>query len=287
MLFRSDVRAYSQQIIDSGAAPYGIALESGFDSGGGWYIEQWFCKSQEYYVDGDNGRTSRATKVLFDNATATDLLTFLQQMVSDGIAVNVGDNSTSGYDNLLKLADVQQPAAMTIATSASLGPVLEVLRGDQFPQLTVDDVGVSPMPGPDGAPGALVGGAALWAVDHADPVRTAATWDFIEFLTAAQQQSEWAAGTGYIPVRNDARNLEPYAGTLAADPRFSVALDQLLASPDALTSSGPVVGPLREIRSVLAIAVAAILGGADVATSLADAASQADGLIADYNARNS
>ena len=165
--------------------------------------------------------------------------------------------------------------------------LLEVLRGDQFPQLTVDDVGVSPMPGPDGAPGALVGGAALWAVDHADPVRTAATWDFIEFLTAAQQQSEWAAGTGYIPVRNDARNLEPYAGTLAADPRFSVALDQLLASPDALTSSGPVVGPLREIRSVLAIAVAAILDGADVASTLADAATQADGLITDYNARNS
>ncbi|MFZ9628993.1 MAG: ABC transporter substrate-binding protein [Ilumatobacteraceae bacterium] len=282
-----DVRAYSQQIVDSGAAPFGIALESGFDSGGGWYIEQWFSKAQEYYTDGDNGRTSRATKVLFDNQTATDLLGFLQTMVTDGLAVNVGDNSGTGYDNLLKLADAQQPAAMTIATSASLGPVLDVLRGGQFPQITVDDVGVSPMPGPDGAPGALIGGAALWAVNHDDPVRVAATWDFITFLTGAQQQSEWAAATGYIPVRNDARDLEPYKGTLAADPRFGVALDQLLASPDALTSSGPVVGPLREIRSVLAIAVAAILDGADVASTLADAARQADGLIADYNARNS
>lgn len=55
----------------------------------------------------------------------------------------------------------------------------------------------------------------------------------------------------------DATGVEPYLTTLATDPRFSVAYEQLAASPDALTSSGPVVGPLREIRSVLATANAA------------------------------
>ena len=45
-------------------------------------------------------------------------------MINDGLAVNVGDNSTSGFDNLLKLADTAAPAAMTIATSASIGPVI-------------------------------------------------------------------------------------------------------------------------------------------------------------------
>lgn len=282
-----EMRAFSQQIVDSGASTFGLALESGFDSGGGWYVEQWFCKAQEFYVDGDNGRSGRATKVLYDNDTGVELLTFLQQMVTDGLAANVGDNSTTGYDNLLKLADAQQPAAMTIATSASLGPVLDVLSGGQFPGLSADDVGVGPMPGPGGAPGALIGGAALWVVDHGDPVRTAATWDFLTFLVGAEQQSQWAAATGYVPVRDDARDLDPYRSTLAADARFGVALDQLLSSPDSLTSAGPVVGPLREIRSVLALAVAAILDGADVTTSLADAAAQANGLIADYNLRNS
>jgi sn-glycerol 3-phosphate transport system substrate-binding protein len=90
-----------------------------------------------------------------------------------------------------------------------------------------------------------------------------------------------------VPVRDDARDLDPYRSTLAGDPRFGVALDQLLSSPDALTSAGPVVGPLREIRAVLAIAVAAILDGADVQASLDDAATQANGLITDYNLRNS
>ena len=281
-----ELKADSQKIVSTGAAKYGIALESGFDSGGGWYVEQWFAKSEQFYLDGQNGRQARATKVLYNNQTGVDLLTYLQGLINDKLAVNVGDNSGSGYDNLLKMADAKEPAAMTINTSASLGPVLEVLKGGQFPQLTADDVGVGPMPGPDGKPGALIGGASLWVVNSGSDAKTAAAWDYLTYLVAAQQQSEWASTTGYIPVRTDATTLDPYKTTLATDPRFSVAFDQLKASPDAPTSAGPVVGPLREVRSVLATAVAAILNGADVKKSLDNAANQANALITDYNNRN-
>jgi len=154
-----EMRADSDAIVKSGAATYGLALDSGFDSGGGWYIEQWFAKAGEFYADNQNGRAARATKVLYDNPTGISLLTLLQSMINDGLAVNVGDNSTSGFDNLLKLADKDAPAAMTIATSASIGPVLAVLNGGQFPQIGTEDVGVAAMPGPEGKPGALVGGA--------------------------------------------------------------------------------------------------------------------------------
>jgi sn-glycerol 3-phosphate transport system substrate-binding protein len=281
-----EMRAMSEKIVQSGAAAYGLALESGFDSGGGWYVEQWFCKAGEFYVDGDNGRTNRATKVLYDNQAGIDLMTFLQQMLNDKLAVNVGDNSASGYDNLLKMADEKEPAAMTINTSASLGPVLQVLGTGQFPQITGADVGVGAMPGPDGKPGALIGGAALWVVNSGDADRTAAAWDYLTYLVGAQQQSEWAVATGYVPVRKDALDLDPYKATVAADPRFAVAYQQLLDTPDAPTSAGPVVGPLREVRTVLATAVASIFAGADPATALKDAAAQANSLIADYNSRN-
>lgn len=281
-----ELEAFSQKIVESGAAKYGLALESGFDSGGGWYVEQWFCKAGEFYANNENGRANRATEVLYDNQTGVDLLTFLQGMVNDGLAVNVGDNSQSGYDNLLKLADQVEPAAMTINTSASLGPVLQVLGSGQFPNINADDVGVGPMPGPDGKPGALIGGAALWVVDSGDDVRTAAAWDYLTYLVGAQQQSEWAVATGYVPVRTDALELDPYKATVAADPRFGVAYQQLLDTPDVPTSKGPVLGPLREVRTVLANAVAAILGGADVTTTLTQAADQSNGLIADYNTRN-
>ena len=98
-----DLRADSQAIVKSGAAKYGLALDSGFDSGGGWYIEQWFAKAGEFYADNQNGRSARATQVLYNNATGQSLLTFMQSMLTDGLAVNVGDNSTTGFDNLLKL----------------------------------------------------------------------------------------------------------------------------------------------------------------------------------------
>jgi sn-glycerol 3-phosphate transport system substrate-binding protein len=281
-----ELRADSQAIVSSGAAKYGLALDSGFDSGGGWYIEQWFAKAGQFYADNENGRTARATRVLYNNDTGRSLLTFLQTMINDGLAVNVGDNAGTGFDNLLKLADAQEPAAMTIATSASIGPVISVLGGGQFPQITNADVGVGPMPGPDGKPGALVGGASLWVVDSGDDARTAAAWDYISYLVAAQQQSEWSSATGYLPVRTDAQQLDPLKTTWATDPRFKVPYDQLLSSPDTPTSVGPIIGPLREVRTVTARAVAQIFDGADVAASLDSATAEADGLIADYNARN-
>ena len=281
-----ELRADSEAIVQSGVAKYGLALDSGFDSGGGWYIEQWFAKAGEFYADNQNGRTARATQVLYNNEIGQSLLGFMQTMINDGLAVNVGDNSTSGFDNLLKLVDGAEPAAMTIATSASIGPVISILGGGQFPQITNADVGVGVMPGPDGKPGALVGGASLWVVDSGDDVRTAATWDFITYLSSAQQQSEWSAATGYVPVRTDALTLDPLQTTLATDSRFKVPYDQLLSSPDSPTSVGPIVGPLREVRTVTAQGVAAIFGGADVATTLAAAVEQANALIADYNSRN-
>jgi sn-glycerol 3-phosphate transport system substrate-binding protein len=280
-----DVRADSAAIVKAGVAKFGLSVDSGFDSGGGWYVEQWFAKAGEFYADNNNGRSGRATRVLYDNPTGKSLFAFLQSMINDGLAVNVGDNG-GGFDNLLRLTDESAGAAMTIATSASLGPALGVLATGQFPQISDQDVGVAAMPGPGGKPGALVGGGSLWVVDSGDDAKTAAAWDYITFMTGAQQQSEWSTVTGYVPVRTDALSLDPLKTTLATDPRFAVAYDQLLASPDAPTSVGPVVGPLREVRSVTAQAVAAIFAGADVASTLAGAAQQADVLIADYNARN-
>jgi sn-glycerol 3-phosphate transport system substrate-binding protein len=281
-----ELQAMSKKIVDSGAATYGLALDTGFDSGGGWYIEQWFAKAQKFYLDGDNGRVARATKVLYNDQTGVDLMTFLQKMLSDKLAVNVGDNSTTGFDNLLKLTDQKAPAAMTINTSAALGQVLAVLSGGQFPNLKPDDVGVGPMPGPDGKPGALIGGAALWVVNSGDPARIAATWDYLTYLESAQTQSTWAVATGYVPARSDALDVDPYKSTVAKDPRFAVAYQQLKDTPAGPTSVGPLTGPLREVRTVLANSVAAIFGGADPKTSLDGAAQQANDLIAQYNARN-
>lgn len=280
-----ELRSMSQTIVDSGAAAFGLALDTGADSGGGWFLEQWFAKLGEPFSDNDNGRTAPSTKVLFDSQTGADLLTELQSLVNEGLAYNVGDNA-SGQDALLKLADPDKPAAMTIATSAALGTVLSVVSAGTIAGVGVNDIGVGPMPGPGGAPGAIVGGASLWIVDNGDAVKSAATWDFIKFLVSAQTQSTWASATGYVPVRSTALELDPVKTTYAEDPRFRVAYDQLGEAADTPASIGAILGPQREIRNITAQAIATILQGGQVEATLKAAANAANSLIADYNANN-
>jgi sn-glycerol 3-phosphate transport system substrate-binding protein len=280
-----ELRATSQALVDSGAAGTGIALDSGVDSGGGWFLEQWFARAGELYADNGNGRVAPATRVLYAEPFGVEVMTYVQSLINDGLAVTVGDNP-QGQDALLKLADPDAPAAMAIATSAALGTVLDALGGGLIPGLTPADVGVGPMPGPGEIPSATVGGGALYVTAGKGDAQAAAAWDFIEFLVSAETQSKWAAASGYAPVHEGALELNPLRATYRDDPRFKVSYDQVVAGADDFAAVGPVIGPLREVRAVTASAVAAIFDGADPATALADSAAQSDALIADYNARN-
>ena len=280
-----EMRSASQAIVDNDAATYGWVLDSGTDSGGGWFLEQWFSRAGVLYADNDNGRSAPATEVLFDSPEGTELMTFLQDMINDGLAVSVGDNA-SGQDIFLKLIDPAADGAMTIGTSASLGGVLSAIAGGLAPGLTDADVGVGPMPGPSPEPAVNLGGASLWIVDGKGDEKAAAAWDYITYLITAEAQSQWASQTGYVPIRSDAVDIEPLVSTYASDPRFRVAYDQLLGTPEGVASLAPVLGPQREVRVATANATAAIFNGADVASTLADAATQADSLIASYNQRN-
>lgn len=174
---------------------------------------------------------------------------------------------------------------MAISTSAALGSVVSALGSGLVPGLTTDDVGVGPLPGPSGEPSAIVGGAALYVVaDHGD-VEAAAAWDFIRFVVSPEVQATWTVDTGYLPIRDDALELEPAVSTFAADPRYRVAYDQLQTSLNT-AANGPLLGPHRQIRNEMANATAAILTGADVAPTLAAAAQVADAYLADYAANN-
>jgi sn-glycerol 3-phosphate transport system substrate-binding protein len=279
-----ELRETSQALVEAGAVTYGLAIDTNFDSGGGWFIEQWFAKAGEFYADNENGRSARATRVLFDSQTGADIYGYLQALVADGFAVNVGDNA-SGQDTFLKIADQQQPAAMTIGTSAALGTVLNAVRAGLAPGIGAEDIGVAPMPGPEGNPGVLVGGASLWIVDGKGDEKAAAVWDFVKFLLTPESQSEWAAATGYVPVNEGALSIEPLATTYRDDPRFKVAYDSLLATPEVPTAVGPLLGPQREIRVLTSRALAAVFSGQDPAAALADAARQANGLLDEYNRR--
>jgi hypothetical protein len=61
----------------------------------------------------------------------------------------------------------------------------------------------------------------------------------------------------------DAAEVEPLATTYAQDPRFKVAYDSLIETPDEPTAVGPLLGPQRAIRVLTSRALATVLGGGD------------------------
>ncbi|NKB41876.1 MAG: hypothetical protein GKR86_12730 [Ilumatobacter sp.] len=60
----------------------------------------------------------------------------------------------------------------------------------------------------------------------------------------------------------------------------------MLAAVDSESAVVPALGPLREIRSQTADAVAATYAGGDIAQILTEAATASNTLIETYNARN-
>ena len=152
---------------------------------------------------------------------------------------------------------------------------------------TSADLGVGPMPGPGETPYVVPGGASLYIVAEKGDEKAAAAWDYIQYVTSAQSQSTWAAATGYVPIREDALELDPLKTTY--DDRSAVRGRRTPRCSAAATTSyglAPALGPVLEVRATTAGAVAAIFNGADPATSLAAAAQQSNALLADYNARN-
>jgi len=237
-----ELRATAQQLIDSDAAQAGIALELS-----PWYIEQWFALENRPLVDNDNGRAARAETMNLDSDLGREIYEFLDGMVNDGLARSVGRNER-GVDHLLALA--QGDAAMTIGSSAAIGPALAVIRSGEV-ELTEADIGIAPLPAPtdDPAGGTLVGGASLYLVgEGASDEQQAASWDYAKFLNDPETQATWSE-TGYIPIRQTAVDLDPVPQLWQTTPGYRVAYDQILASETDF--GGPVIGAYFEAREAI------------------------------------
>ena len=273
-----EVKADAQQIVDSHAAQFGVALKT--DS---WPMEHWLAKAGHTIVDNDNGRSARATKVTFDDATGVSIFGWLDDMVKSKLAESTGTNEFNHY-----LAVGSGEAAMTIDTSAALGTISALFAAGRYKNV---DLGAGPMPGPDSPQGGvLVGGAANYIVDKSAPEKQAAAYEFAKFLMQPQIQSAWAAATGYVPVSKSAANMSPLKEQYAQHPEYKVAYDQLLAGPVNAATAGPVLGAYGSknegLRGAIVDALTGMLEGKQTPQQAVDnAASQADDAIQEYNDR--
>jgi sn-glycerol 3-phosphate transport system substrate-binding protein len=216
----------------------------------GWFIEQFMARAAVPYCDNGNGREGRATQALFNDPKIIELVQWWQDMIDDGLAVQIGRSTDDG-----QAAFTSGRAAMTLQSTGSLGGFLaqsdfEVGAG-YFPLIDAADPG-----------GSIIGGASLWinGEGHSqEEIR--ASWEFVQFLLTPESQSKWHAGTGYLSV-----NTEGYQGPEAVEratefPQFAVAAAQLADSETNVNTAGCMMGVMADAR------VAAEVGWEEALTS--------------------
>jgi sn-glycerol 3-phosphate transport system substrate-binding protein len=202
------------------------------------------------------------------------------------LAVTNRAEGQSAFDNLIGIRPVEGEKtrnAMTIDSSATLGTITQLLSSGQGGGVAL---GVGPMPGPSGGGGVLVGGGALYMVKQSAARKKAAVWKYIKFLVDPQTQADFAAGTGYVPIRKSSVALPAVTQLWATTPGYKVAYDQLLTGVDDVATQGPVIGAYYDVRdAVLAGEQEMFTQGKSPKAAITLAATQANAAMEEYNSR--
>jgi sn-glycerol 3-phosphate transport system substrate-binding protein len=269
-----EVRSAARQIVDRGAARYGIALRVA-----PYFNEFFYAKAGQQYVNHDGGRSSRATKAELDNETGRSIWAWWKDMVDSGLALNTG-SAVGNFDHLLAIGTGD--AAMSIEASSALGTILQVLEGGQYPGVKI---GAAPLPSLRARGGVPVGDGSLWITNRTSPEKQAAAWEFAKFLVAPEQQATLAVGTGHVPVRRSAAAMPIVQEFWARQPAFKVAYDQLL-QPGGPAANGSVIGNYQGVRDAVINGITSMLTqDKSPADALATTQRNADRAITEYNAR--
>jgi sn-glycerol 3-phosphate transport system substrate-binding protein len=273
-----ELRQYSEKILKRDAA--GNVTRSGIALDIARWPERVLAEHGDLWVDNENGREGRATKVLFDNDTGRWFFQWWHDMVNSGLAFNVGRNP-SGADGLLAIASDRAP--MTFANTGALRSVIDALaQGVQGVE-----VGISRLPGaPGGTGGTGITSYGLWILNARPKEEQEAAWKFIKWLMEPEQQAEWFAGSGYLPVSRSSVDLPAAQDMMSRYPLFKTALDLYLNAPATPAALMAALGPVKQVDEAVYRGVEEMLAGnKDPQQALKDAAAAADEAIKQYNQR--
>jgi sn-glycerol 3-phosphate transport system substrate-binding protein len=272
------VRQYSEKLLKRDSS--GNVVRSGLALDVAIWLERMLAEHGDLLVNENNGHDGRATEVLFGNDTGRWFFQWWHDMVDSGLAFNVGRNP-SAADALLAIASGR--AAMAFNYSGALRSVIDVLeQGVQGAE-----IGISRLPGVPGGTGQTgFSSFGLWIFDVRPKAEQEAAWKFIKWLMEPEQQAEWFAGSGYLPVSRSAVDLPAAQDIVAKYPLFQVPLDLYRNTPATPATEGTILGPFQKVREAIFRGVEEMLSGSkDPDQALADAATNANQAIAEYNQR--
>jgi len=268
-----DLRSAAQKIVSSGTEQYGMSIKLTSSN-----FEQWMAMGNHELVNHGNGRTGRATAATFDDSLGQELFSWISTMFADKLAQ---PTSATTYDNLIAIAN--RIAPITLETSGALGTVASLLGAGQYSDVKL---GVGPLPRPAGGTGGvMIGGAGLYMVKRSPAERQDAAWQYIKYLVGSASQAQWAAGTGFIPIRKSSVNQPALLAAWAKLPFERIAYEQVLQSPANVATAGPANGAQAQVDLAIQSAMSQLSQGIAPATALHQAVATSNQAISAYNSR--
>lgn len=237
----------------------GIALDPGSSSGpaGGTTVFELMAQANGTPVFKDDGTPQ------LDSDAAVKALTTLVDLKKAG-ALQTGTN----YPGETALG--AEKGAFDISTTTSVYYDQQAVGG-KF------DMGIAPVPADaSGTRINQINGTNIAMFNSASDDQKAAAWKYLQFLTDAETQSEWAQATGYLPVNPKTLELDDMKAYIQKNPYVTFASEDL-ANSSALPPYEWVQDGLGDLGAALQSALA---GNATPEAALKDAQQKAEAAMA-------
>jgi len=245
----------------------------------GWFFEQWLAQQDATFANNDNGRTERATEVSFNNEAGVAVVTWLKDMYDKNYLYYGGGQGGNSWDQAAQAFQTQD-AAIMMYSSSDVAIVETAAEENGFEMVNA----FMPYNDETGWTGNLIGGASLWLTDGLEPEVEDGALTFLLWLTNAENSAEWHQITGYMPLRQSAVDLLTEEGWFEEHPNFAVAGDQINSSTITPATQGAIMGEFPPIRDLVTAAIdKVLLGDADPAEALNEAAADANEMLEEYN----
>ncbi|MCX4388083.1 extracellular solute-binding protein [Micromonospora peucetia] len=251
----------------------------------GWIFQQAVAQQGAVLADPDNGRTVRAQQVQLDSEEMLAFVHWWQQLHRSGYyhysgVRAIGDRTGDAWERNYR-AFAEQRVAFVLSTSVEADRMVDAGRQSGF------EVTASRMPHNGEVPyaGNVVGGDALWLSDGLDEATRDGALAFMQYLLSAEHAARRHKTTRFMPVTRSSVDLLDSEGWFEASPQHRAALDQLDASDGSYAARGALLGDLAGLHDVVTQAMDDVLAcGADPDRRFAEASSQAQRQLDDYNA---
>jgi sn-glycerol 3-phosphate transport system substrate-binding protein len=267
----TQVREMGQQIMDAGAAEYGIAwnLHS-------WYFEEWHCVMGANIANNGNGREAPATEVLITQEASQRIMEWWTGLEEDKILLRLMTPDWS----LHRKAFTSGQAAMMISSTSDVTQMTKAFAEKGW------GLGTGFLPRPDDVErhGVAIGGGTLWMTKDHPQEELEAAWTFLKWMSEPAQQVTWHKGTGYFAVRKSAVDLLEEEGWFDEYPNYQVAFDQLLQTKPSVATQGALMGIFPAFREAVQTAFQKVYEDkATIDEALAEAAAIANKELEQYN----